>query len=381
MFLIKEKKALENFYNLVHHILDTITTDGAYHPYAPIVLYHIITANTKALLEGETGRIWDKLTQSSRTARVDSMTSLTGRKAAVNLVLYSKLCQILAQDKKICTIDQKPSATKISCKTIRKQRFIQPKCEACIFSKLNDKEAICPYGVHSKDLMNFMFALITGYGQLFHHYALEPTSMISAAKLMISKVDYAKESFEAFSYRPDYRHPVDELGYEINANINACFANRPEFLATSVPKRGGRMGLASLSNLILQDMAMPARQRISRLIQKSMNQEILEKYRPYLYYPYERNAVISCLDDIIKTYFQGIENLMIRYHDFGTESLEYNYRDALRALIEYEIRHLLYEEGKSALIEVAKLTIPKHMFSPKTNINKGKSGKSGRSIK
>ena len=109
-----------------------------------------------------------------------------------------------------------------------------------------------------------------------------------------------------------------------------------------------------------------------------MNQDILEKYRPYLYYPYERSVVIACLDDIIQTHFNGIENFMVRYHDFGTKSFEYNYQDALRTLVEYEIRHLLYEEGKQALMLIAKQVLKRHFYSGQTLEHKKKSGKSGR---
>lgn len=378
LFLTKTKKAVSDFHNLVYQILNTLTKDGDYHPYSPLVLYHIITSNTKAVLQGNVAGIWDNLTSNSKSAKIDSMTSLTGRKAAINLVLYQKLCQIFIVNKNLCTIDGLPSTIKVPCASCKKDPTIKPAIpDGCIFES-NHTETACPYGVRLENLMKFMFALITGYGHLFHHFSMEPTCFIPASSLMISKRKFAKESFKVFSYRPDYRYPVDDCEFQIKANINACFANRPEFLTLLVPKRSGRIGAASLSHLLLQDMAMPARQRISRFILKSMNQDILEKYRPYLYYPYERSVVLSCLDDIIQTHFNGIENFMVRYHDFGTKSFEYNYQDALRALVEYEIRHLLYEEGKQALSLIAQQVLPKHLYTGKTLVHKKNSGKSGR---
>lgn len=122
-----------------------------------------------------------------------------------------------------------------------------------------------------------------------------------------------------------------------------------------------------MNDLLLQDMALPAADRLSRLIQKTIseNPQILEQYRSCLYEFKESTAVEECLDDeIMDTYFPNLECLIARYYDLNTRFNSYNYRHAIKSIVEYEIRHQLNKEGEKVLQSVAKkiLRAQKHLF-------------------
>lgn len=340
IFIEKDSTA---FHEDIQSILGTISEpDGSLHWLSPLIVYHIFTGNMKRVLTGGDSKLWKGVSRCSKLAKIPTMNELTGRKAGVNLALFCQLCSDLGG---FCNIP----------------------LNLCGESSANvmteDKQTA------RRDALDFLFYLTTGYGALFHcdprHFQTEIdlSEMAEKYKWDKSNADFPTK-FAVYLYSPDYQHPVDELGHLLKFNIEACFANRSEFLTPGVYAQMSRSELAMLADLILQDMALPAAERLSRHIQKTTTEspEILDCYKPFLCDVYASGKTTECLEEIMRTYFADLEGLMIRYQNVESRYGIYSYRNILRAMVEFEIRHSLYAEGSSILKCVAKRVINKSLF-------------------
>lgn len=339
IFVQKVTTATEPFYRGIQSIAERLTVHGHPHWLTPLVLYFIFTRSTKALLEGNVGKFWSKVGRCSKAAHVSAMTELSGRKAGVNLALYEAL--------------------RVRFGGLDKKFSLPPGISLDLSLWENDTRAM------QRDTLDFLFNLTTGYGMLFHcHMRYGPVKK-PLSEIYGYDVNEPVE-MSVFRYSPNYRHPVDDLRYLIRSDIDACFANRAEFLTPGVYARPSRLELAKLSDLVLQDMALPAAERISRLIQKTISEspQILEEYRPFLCEFCESGAVTECLQRIMDTWFPSLDGLVERYQAAEVQRGDYDHRQILRALVEYEIRHHLYKEGSDILTSVAERVFQdeQHLF-------------------
>lgn len=355
IFIRKDPSALDTFNRGIQAILELITLpNGETHCLASIIVYQIFTRNTTAFLQGDVGKFWSRVTRCSKAVRVIRMTEITGRKAGVNLALFCELCSVLkGTESNFHSLYQKIRLTEYDSEELQ----IEPQREQ-IDAKENVRKDY-------QDTVDFLFYLTTGYGRLFHclQRSLHKSEQLSEICIHIE----VEESCEwpVFCYKPDYRHPVDQLGYILNSYIDDCFANRVEFLTPGIFAQQTQSELVGLTNLVLQDMALPAAQRLSRIIRKTLSEkpDIQKMYVSVFREFHESSVINKCLQEIMDVYFPNIEELIPRYQAVETRVGHYDYHYILRALIEYELRYQLYQDGSKILRNIAKEVIPKNMFA------------------
>lgn len=353
IFIRKDPSALYVFNRGIQAILELITLpNGEIHCLASIIVYQIFTRNTSAFLQGDVGKLWRRVTRRSKAVKVTKMTEITGRKAGVNLALFCELCSVF-------------KGTESSFHSFyQKIRPTDDPEELQIESQREQADAGENARKGYQDTIDFLFYLTTGYGRLFHclQRSLHKSEQLSEICIHTE----AEESCEwpVFCYKPDYRHPVDQLGYILNSYIDDCFANRVEFLTPGIFAQQTQSELAGLTNLVLQDMALPAARRLSRMVQKTLSEkpDIQKMYVSVFREFHESSVINKCLQEIMDDYFPNIEELIPRYQAVETRAGHYDYHYILRALIEYELRYQLYQDGSKILRKIAKEVIPKNMF-------------------
>ena len=92
---VKQPLEQRPYYAAIYRLLNACYQDKRWHRLTPLFLYHAFSGSTKVILRCATGKhrrkLIKRISQQNEPARVKRMTTMTGRRAAINLVLYSKL--------------------------------------------------------------------------------------------------------------------------------------------------------------------------------------------------------------------------------------------------------------------------------------------------
>lgn len=356
--------------------------DGKWHELTPLFLYQAFSDNTKAVLHNGKPKLVRKISIAKTTASVRRMSSMTGYRAGINLVLYQKLKMLFhssLSDRKVCLLQRNP-------KLCNPERYANPAIseridrEKCIF----DSKSLCPFARSAFDWNDFGFYLITGYGSLYHHNeGLDDTLLISQAQIYVEKSNDVEEyeEFNAPSITPDspenqypiyrylfdIRHPVGILEGKLEYHIQSCIPNRPLYLLTTLPTSYNfdmiHPPFEELSNILLQDMHLPAMQRICRIIKRILSEhpEYLDQFRLYMRYPCLQDHTAKFLSETIKQH--RLEEQITRYHDYSHSMWSYRIQDSLSAIFEYEIREQIIEKLQEPLRQLTYESIGDGLFA------------------
>ncbi|WP_283674313.1 hypothetical protein [Butyricicoccus sp. Marseille-Q5471] len=385
LYTVKHDLEERPYYKAIHRLLNSCFQNEEWHRLTPLFLYHAFSGATKTILqcskEKPRHKLVKQIKQVAKPARIKNMTSMTGRRAAINLVLYQKLKHLFGRTCQVCLLGRTPGKcadTPYSNATIW-ARIIAPQVED---EYCPDK---CPFRRDAEYYNDWGFALTTGYGMLYHHLNCDDDIMMVSDGELLKKrdlislddrnqsnsnnTDYGEVQFPIWRYLINYRHPVGNMEGVLADNIQNCFSNRPRYLAPTSPNtylRNNTDPLYSpyeeLSALLLQDMHLPAMQRLSRKIKKLLSEHpnYITDYRPFLLYAAPTSCITKYLYKIIQTH-----NLMwqvTKYADYQKSGRAYSIRDSIQNILEYEIRAQIYDEMESQIETLTYRTLPQELF-------------------
>lgn len=354
-----------------------------YDPLSALFIYQAFTNNTKVVMGNIKPKLVRKIHISSKPARIKSLTSMTGRRAAVNLVLYQRLCALLIKtNQSLCLLGREDAG---SCKetpfadnSLRKRM----NWDGC-FEKIISKNP-CPYARSVREWNDWGFVLTTGYGipNLFYHkYSEDDRYKVSYNEIYPDKkkeTDDVLDSgenvlqcaqYSIFRYQYDFTKPIALLEGEIDMQIKNCIPNRPWLLTSTQPNSYQHNNenpfyapYGELSMLLLQDMHLPSMRRICRRIKKILSEhpEYLEKYRMLLTNLTTTTEIIFYLKSIINKH--ELEQQILMYASFQLSGKSYNIREGLYAVLEYEMRAQIYEGVQKGLTDLAVKTFNSELF-------------------
>ncbi len=374
---VKQPLEQRPYYAAIYRLLNACYQDKRWHRLTPLFLYHAFSGSTKVILRCTTGKhrrkLIKRISQQNEPARVKRMTTMTGRRAAINLVLYSKLKNKFGSLSSVCLLNR--SAEKCAKLPYAADENIYRRIKFPTDKSNPQCPSNCPFRRDAKEYLDWGFAITTKYGLLQHHLdGVDDSIQIPESELLCkrdlleddddSEKQFADSSNEPmvsiWRYATDYRKPVGTLEGLLRNHISNCFPNRPYNLTPTTPNTYRSKDsnpfdapYAELAGLLLQEQHLPAMLRIIRQIKKllSMYPEYVEGYRRFLEYPAPTSMVIDYLQGIIQRH--NIMWQVVRFPEFEKSRASYNIRDSIQNILEYEIRARLYDDMYNELEQLA----------------------------
>ena len=377
LYTVKQPLAQRPYYAAIYRLLNACYQDKRWHRLTPLFLYHAFSGSTKVILRCATGKhrrkLIKRISQQNEPAHIKRMTTMTGRRAAINLVLYAKLKNTFNSSTSVCLLNRSP-------KTCARLPYA---ADENIYRRIKfptDKSnpqcpSNCPFRRDAKEYLNWGFALTTKYGLLQHHLdGVDDSVQIPESELLCKRdlledddddeaqsADSTNEpKVSIWRYATDYRKPVGTLEGLLRNHIRNCFPNRPYNLTPTTPNTYRSKSsnpfdapYAELAGLLLQEQHLPAMLRIIRQIKKllSMYPEYVEGYRRFLECPAPTSMIIDYLQGIIKRH--NIMWQVVRFPEFEKSGASFNIRDSIQNILEYEIRARIYDDMYNELEQLA----------------------------
>lgn len=369
--------------DVIYRLLACCVQDDGLHPLSRLFFYSAFSENTKVILQGANGKRKPvrAIKRKTKPVAVYKMASMTGYRAALNLVLYHDLKAILGSYGSVCLLGREGRAfcEKKLYANAAIGRRIQP--DQCF----SEGKTGCPFVRTCEAWNDWGFALISGYGFLFHHKAeIGVTYEVPYDEIFVTREEQQMrktgdvqeapqpatnmKKYPIMKYTMDLARPVGKLEGLLRQHAQNCIPNRPRFL-TPYPT-GNIYGntdpfalpYEELAFLLLQDAHLPAMRRIIRKIKKLVSEhpEYLEKYEGFLL-----NAIATSsgeinrfLADVVQEH--GLYYQVPRYTSFQTSQRSYNIDATLHNILEYELRSQLYEQQQEKLMRILKKSLPEN---------------------
>ena len=374
---VKQPLEQRPYYAAIYRLLNACYQDKRWHRLTPLFLYHAFSGSTKVILRCATGKhrrkLIKRISQQNEPARVKRMTTMTGRRAAINLVLYSKLKNKFGSLSSVCLLNR--SVEKCAKLPYAADEDIYQRIKFPVNKSNPQCPADCPFRRNAKEYLDWGFAITTKYGLLQHHLdgvddsiQIPESELLCKRDLLEDDEDDEAQSADStnepkvsiWRYATDYRRPVGTLEGLLRNHIMNCFPNRPYSLTPTTPNTYRSKSsdpfdapYAELAGLLLQEQHLPSMLRIIRQIKKllSMYPEYVEDYRRFLEYPVPTSKVIDYLQKIIKRH--NITWQVVRFPEFEKSGASFNIRDSIQNILEYEIRARIYDGMYNELEQLA----------------------------
>ena len=386
LYTVKRPLEQRPYYAAIYRLLNACYQDKRWHRLTPLFLYHAFSGSTKVILrcatEKHRRKLIKRISQQNEPARVKRMTTMTGRRAAINLVLYAKLKNTFNSSTSVCLLNRSPK----TCARLpyAADENIYRRIKFPVGKSNPQCPTDCPFRRDAKEYLDWGFALTTKYGLLQHHLnGIDDSVQIPESELLCKRDlledDEDNEAQSADStnepkvsiwrYATDYRKPVGTLEGLLRNHIMNCFPNRPYNLTPTTPNtyrikdsNPFDAPYAELAGLLLQEQHLPAMLRIIRQIKKllSMHSEYVDGYRRFLEYPAPTSMVIDYLQGIIQRH--NIMWQVVRFPEFEKSRASYNIRDSIQNILEYEIRARIYDGMYNELEQLAYRSLSKIPF-------------------
>ena len=377
LYTVKQPLEQRPYYAAIYRLLNACYQDKRWHRLTPLFLYHAFSGSTKVILRCATEKHWRKLikriSQQNEPARVKRMTTMTGRRAAINLVLYAKLKNTFNSSTSVCLLNRSPK----TCARLpyAADENIYRRIKFPVGKSNPQCPSNCPFRRDAKEYLDWGFALTTKYGLLQHHLdgvddsvQIPESELLCKRDLLEGDEDNEAQSADStnepkvsiWRYATDYRKPVGTLEGLLRNHIMNCFPNRPYNLTPTTPNTYRSKDsnpfdapYAELAGLLLQEQHLPAMLRIIRQIKKllSMHSEYVDGYRRFLEYPAPTSMVIDYLQGIIQRH--NIMWQVVRFPEFEKSGASFNIRDSIQNILEYEIRARIYDDMYNELEQLA----------------------------
>ena len=377
LYTVKQPLAQRPYYAAIYRLLNACYQDKRWHRLTPLFLYHAFSGSTKVILRCATGKhrrkLIKRISQQNEPAHIKRMTTMTGRRAAINLVLYAKLKNTFNSSTSVCLLNRSPK----TCARLpyAADENIYRRIKFPVGKSNPQCPSNCPFRRDAKEYLNWGFALTTKYGLLQHHLdGVDDSVQIPESELLCKRdlledddddeaqsADSTNEpKVSIWRYATDYRKPVGTLEGLLRNHIRNCFPNRPYNLTPTTPNTYRSKSsnpfdapYAELAGLLLQEQHLPAMLRIIRQIKKllSMYPEYVEGYRRFLEYPAPTSMVIDYLQGIIQRH--NIMWQVVRFPEFEKSGASFNIRDSIQNILEYEIRARIYDDMYNELEQLA----------------------------
>lgn len=371
--------------DVIYRLLACCVQEQGLDPLSGLFFYSAFSENTKVILQGANGKRKPvrAIKQKIKPVAVHKMASMTGYRAALNLVLYHDLKAIFGSYGSVCLLGREGRAF---CEKT-------PYADAAISRRIQTDQCFsegksgCPFARTCAAWSDWGFALISGYGCLFHHKAQIGVMyevpydeiFVTREEQQMRKTGDVHEApqpaantkkYPIMKYTMDLAQPVGKLEGLLRQHAQNCIPNRPRFL-TPYPT-GDIYGntdpfalpYEELAFLLLQDAHLPAMRRIIRKMKKLLSEhpEYLEKYEGFLL-----NAIATSsgeinrfLADVVQEH--GLYYQVPRYTSYRISQRSYNIEAALRNILEYELRSQLYERQQEKLMRILKNSLPENWF-------------------
>ena len=377
LYTVKQPLEQRPYYAAIYRLLNACYQDKRWHRLTPLFLYHAFSGSTKVILRCATGKhrrkLIKRISQQNEPAHIKRMTTMTGRRAAINLGLYAKLKNTFNSSTSVCLLNRSPE----TCARLpyAADENIYRRIKFPVGKSNPQCPTDCPFHRDAKEYLDWGFALTTKYGLLQHHLnGIDDSIQIPESELLCKRdlledddddeeqsVDSANEpKVSIWRYATDYRKPVGTLEGLLRNHIMNCFPNRPYSLTPTTPNTYRSKSsdpfdapYAELAGLLLQEQHLPSMLRIIRQIKKllSMYPEYVEDYRRFLEYPVPTSKVIDYLQKIIKRH--NITWQVVRFPEFEKSGASFNIRDSIQNILEYEIRARIYDGMYNELEQLA----------------------------
>ena len=377
LYTVKRPLEQRPYYAAIYRLLNACYQDKRWHRLTPLFLYHAFSGSTKVILrcatEKHRRKLIKRISQQNEPARVKRMTTMTGRRAAINLVLYAKLKNTFNSSTSVCLLNRSPK----TCARLpyAADENIYRRIKFPVGKSNPQCPTDCPFRRDAKEYLDWGFALTTKYGLLQHHLnGIDDSVQIPESELLCKRdlleddeddeaqsADSTNEpKVSIWRYATDYRKPVGTLEGLLRNHIMNCFPNRPYNLTPTTPNTYRSKDsnpfdapYAELAGLLLQEQHLPAMLRIIRQIKKllSMHSEYVDGYRRFLEYPAPTSTVIDYLQGIIQRH--NIMWQVVRFPEFEKSGASFNIRDSIQNILEYEIRARIYDDMYNELEQLA----------------------------
>ena len=377
LYTVKQPLEQRPYYAAIYRLLNACYQDKRWHRLTPLFLYHAFSGSTKVILrcatEKHRRKLIKRISQQNEPARVKRMTTMTGRRAAINLVLYAKLKNTFNSSTSVCLLNRSPK----TCARLpyAADENIYRRIKFPVGKSNPQCPTDCPFRRDEKEYLDWGFALTTKYGLLQHHLnGIDDSVQIPESELLCKRdlleddeddeaqsADSTNEpKVSIWRYATDYRKPVGTLEGLLRNHIMNCFPNRPYNLTPTTPNTYRSKDsnpfdapYAELAGLLLQEQHLPAMLRIIRQIKKllSMYPEYVEGYRRFLECPAPTSMIIDYLQGIIKRH--NIMWQVVRFPEFEKSGASFNIRDSIQNILEYEIRARIYDDMYNELEQLA----------------------------
>lgn len=377
LYTVKQPLEQRPYYAAIYRLLNACYQDKRWHRLTPLFLYHAFSGSTKVILrcatEKHRRKLIKRISQQNEPARVKRMTTMTGRRAAINLVLYAKLKNTFNSSTSVCLLNRSPK----TCARLpyAADENIYRRIKFPVGKSNPQCPSNCPFRRDAKEYLDWGFALTTKYGLLQHHLdgvddsvQIPESELLCKRDLLEDDEDNEAQSADStnepkvsiWRYATDYRKPVGTLEGLLRNHIMNCFPNRPYNLTPTTPNTYRSKDsnpfdapYAELAGLLLQEQHLPAMLRIIRQIKKllSMYPEYVEGYRRFLEYPAPTSMIIDYLQGIIKRH--NIMWQVVRFPEFEKSGASFNIRDSIQNILEYEIRARIYDDMYNELEQLA----------------------------
>lgn len=377
LYTVKRPLEQRPYYAAIYRLLNACYQDKRWHRLTPLFLYHAFSGSTKVILrcatEKHRRKLIKRISQQNEPARVKRMTTMTGRRAAINLVLYAKLKNTFNSSTSVCLLNRSPK----TCARLpyAADENIYRRIKFPVGKSNPQCPTDCPFRRDAKEYLDWGFALTTKYGLLQHHLnGIDDSVQIPESELLCKRdlleddeddeaqsADSTNEpKVSIWRYATDYRKPVGTLEGLLRNHIMNCFPNRPYNLTPTTPNTYRSKDsnpfdapYAELAGLLLQEQHLPAMLRIIRQIKKllSMYPEYVEGYRRFLECPAPTSMIIDYLQGIIKRH--NIMWQVVRFPEFEKSGASFNIRDSIQNILEYEIRARIYDDMYNELEQLA----------------------------
>ena len=363
---VKQPLEQRPYYAAIYRLLNACYQDKRWHRLTPLFLYHAFSGSTKVILRCATGKhrrkLIKRISQQNEPARVKRMTTMTGRRAAINLVLYSKLKNKFGSLSSVCLLNR--SVEKCAKLPYAADEDIYQRIKFPVNKSNPQCPADCPFRRDAKEYLDWGFAITTKYGLLQHHLngvddsiQIPESELLCKRDLLEDDEDDEAQSADStnepevsiWRYATDYRKPVGTLEGLLRNHIMNCFPNRPYSLTPTTPNTYRSKSsdpfdapYAELAGLLLQEQHLPAMLRIIRQIKKllSMYPEYVEGYRRFLEYPAPTSIVIDYLQKIIRRH--NITWQVVRFPEFEKSGASFNIRARIYDGMYNELEQLVY---------------------------------------
>lgn len=353
--------------DVIYRLLVCCVQEQGLDPLSGLFFYSAFSENTKVILQGANGKRKSvrAIKRKTKPVAVHKMASMTGYRAALNLVLYHELKVIFGLYGSVCLLGREGRAL---CEKT-------PYADAAISRRIQTDQCFsegkpgCPFARTCAAWSDWGFALISGYGFLFHHKAeIGVTYEVPYDEIFVTReeqqmrkagdVREAPQPAEAntkmysiIKYMMDLAQPVGKLEGLLRQHAQNCIPNRPRFLTpyptSDIYGNADPFALPyeELAFLLLQDAHLPAMRRIIRKMKKLLSEhpEYVQKYEGFLL-----NAIYTSSGEINRflagvVQKHGLYYQVPRYTSFQTSQRSYNINATLHNILEYELRSQVYE--------------------------------------